>query len=114
MSDQLYLGMAVVGTFLVVVLARVAWVATSKQRQPTQGPPAEVHRAGLPMARQASARFSERVVAPISSGLANLAARLTPAGARDKIAAKLVMAGSPEGWTAERVLALKGLGMIMG
>ena len=29
MSDQVYLGIAVVGTFLAVVLARVAWVASS-------------------------------------------------------------------------------------
>jgi tight adherence protein C len=56
----------------------------------------------------------DRVVAPIAAGLAGLAARLTPAGARDKISAKLVLAGSPNGWTAERVLALKGLGLLLG
>ena len=114
MSDQLFLAMAVVGTFLAIVLARVAWVTGSKQRQPTQVLQAQLHSAGVTMPGQTSARFSERVVAPVSSGLANLAARLTPAGARDKIADKLVMAGSPEGWTAERVLALKGLGLILG
>ena len=114
MSDQIFLAMAVVGTFLAVLLARVAWVAGSKQRQPSQVLQAQLHSAGVAMPGETSARFSERVVAPVASALANLAARLTPAGARDKIADKLVMAGSPEGWTAERVLALKGLGLILG
>src|SRR5215510_11385801 len=101
MSDQIFLAMAVVGTFLAVLLARVAWVAGSKQRQPSQVLQAQLHSAGVAMPGETSARFSERVVGPIASALANLAARLTPAGARDKIADK-------------RVLALKGLGLILG
>ena len=97
-----------------VVLARVAWLVSSRSREPSQVLEAQLHSAGVALPAGPSERFSERIVAPIAGALARLAARLTPAGAQDKIAQKLVLAGSPEGWTAERVLALKGLGLVLG
>ncbi|HET9250166.1 MAG TPA: type II secretion system F family protein [Actinomycetota bacterium] len=114
MSDRVFLAMAVLGTFVAVLLSRVAWMASSRSREPSQVLEAQLHSAGVALPAGPSERFSERVVAPIAGVLARLAARLTPAGAQDKIAGKLVLAGSPEGWTAERVLALKGLGLVLG
>ena len=114
MSDQVFLVMAVLGTFVAIVLARVAWSASSRDRRPTQVLEAQLHSAGVSLPDRIDPRYSERIVAPIMSALASLALRLTPAGARDRIADKLVLAGSPGSWTAERVLALKGLGLVLG
>jgi tight adherence protein C len=60
----------------------------------------------------------ERLVKPFSSAALALARRFTPAGARDALHQKLVMAGSPAGWDADRVLVAKVAcltgGMVVG
>ena len=43
-----------------------------------------------------------------------VAKRITPIDTRDRIAKKLVLAGSPAGWDAERVLAFKIIGAVAG
>jgi tight adherence protein C len=43
-----------------------------------------------------------------------LASRLTPANYGRSLQHKLDLAGNPRGWAAERVLALKGIGLIAG
>src|SRR4029077_7046738 len=42
------------------------------------------------------------------------ARRITPLDTRDRISKKLLIAGSPAGWDAERVLAFKIIGAIAG
>jgi tight adherence protein C len=49
----------------------------------------------------------ERLLKPLSAAAVTLARRFTPAGARDAIHQKLIMAGSPFGWDADRVLVAK-------
>jgi tight adherence protein C len=49
----------------------------------------------------------ERLVKPFYNAALTLARRFTPAGARDAIRRKLVMAGSPFGWDPDRVLVAK-------
>jgi tight adherence protein C len=49
----------------------------------------------------------ERLLKPFYNAALSAARRYTPAGARDAIRRKLVMAGSPFGWDAERVLVAK-------
>ena len=49
----------------------------------------------------------ERLVKPLYNTALTVARRFTPAGARDAIRRKLVMAGSPFGWDADRVLVAK-------
>jgi tight adherence protein C len=49
----------------------------------------------------------ERLLKPFYNAALSVARRYTPAGARDTIRRKLVMAGSPFGWDAERVLVAK-------
>ncbi|GAB3666037.1 hypothetical protein GCM10027589_30950 [Actinocorallia lasiicapitis] len=43
-----------------------------------------------------------------------LALRLSPQGIIEKLQQRLERAGSPRGWTAERVLSFKGLGLVAG
>jgi tight adherence protein C len=49
----------------------------------------------------------ERLLKPFYNAALSVARRYTPAGARDAIRRKLIMAGSPFGWDAERVLVAK-------
>jgi tight adherence protein C len=60
----------------------------------------------------------ERLVKPLYNTALAVARRFTPAGARDAIRRKLVMAGSPFGWDPDRVLVAKVAcltgGMVLG
>jgi tight adherence protein C len=58
--------------------------------------------------------FTDRVLDPLLSRLTGLGRRLTPSGYTERILAKLNMAGNPAGWTVDRVLALKVVGIGAG
>jgi tight adherence protein C len=58
--------------------------------------------------------FGERVLVPVVSKAGRFARRVTPIDARDRIDKKLLLAGSPVGWDAERVLAFKIIGAVSG
>jgi tight adherence protein C len=58
--------------------------------------------------------FGTRILVPIVAGATRIARRVTPIDARDRIVRKLLIAGSPAGWDAERVLAFKIIGLIAG
>jgi tight adherence protein C len=58
--------------------------------------------------------FGSRVVVPIVSRAGKLARRVTPLDARDRIERKLLLAGGPVGWDAERILAFKIIGAVAG
>ena len=58
--------------------------------------------------------FANRAVVPVMTGAARIARRLTPLDSRDRLALRLVLAGSPPGWDAERVMAFKVLGAVAG
>jgi tight adherence protein C len=57
-----------------------------------------------------SESFGRRILVPIVAGATRVARRVTPLDARDKVVRKLLLAGSPAGWDAERVLAFKIIG----
>jgi tight adherence protein C len=60
----------------------------------------------------------ERLIKPFYNAALGLTRRFTPAGARDAIRRKLIMAGSPFGWDPDRVLVAKVAcltgGMVLG
>jgi tight adherence protein C len=56
----------------------------------------------------------DRLLKPFYAAALGLARRFTPAGARDAIQRKLVQAGSPFGWDADRVLVAKVAGLAGG
>ena len=51
---------------------------------------------------------------PIMAGAGRIARRITPIDSRDRLAKKLQLAGTIEGWDAERVLAFKVIGAVVG
>src|SRR5918996_570680 len=61
-----------------------------------------------------SESFGSRMIVPVVAGASKVARRVTPIDARDRLARKLLLAGSPAGWDAERVLAFKVIGLIGG
>jgi tight adherence protein C len=64
--------------------------------------------------QEMSENFGARVLVPVVSQAARVAKRVTPVDTRDRIAKKLVLAGGPAGWDAERVLAFKVIGAAAG
>jgi tight adherence protein C len=61
-----------------------------------------------------SESFSRRILVPIVAGASRVARRVTPIDARDRVVRKLLIAGSPAGWDAERILAFKIIGLAVG
>ena len=62
--------------------------------------------------KELSEPFLKRVVVPFATGLGQAAKKITPIGMRDRIARKLVLAGSPPGLDAEKMAAYKVFGAI--
>ena len=58
--------------------------------------------------------FGQRVVVPVVGTAGRVARRVTPLDTRDRVAKKLLLAGGPVGWDAERVLAFKVIGAVVG
>jgi len=57
--------------------------------------------------------FGERVMSPSLARVSDLGRRFTPADQTDRIRRRLTLAGNPEGWDVDRVLAYKVLGMVI-
>jgi tight adherence protein C len=64
--------------------------------------------------REMDVGFGQRVMVPVVGGAARVARRVTPIDARQRVDKKLLLAGSPAGWDAERVLAFKVIAAIGG
>jgi len=58
--------------------------------------------------------FGQRVLVPVVGTAGRVARRVTPLDTRDRVAKKLLLAGGPAGWDAERVLAFKVIGAVTG
>jgi tight adherence protein C len=64
--------------------------------------------------QEMSENFGNRVLVPVVARAGRFAKRVTPLDTRDRLARKLILAGSPAGWDAERVLAFKIIGAVAG
>jgi tight adherence protein C len=108
MSDQAYLFIGVFGTFLAVAFTGVTMIVVSRGRRSAQVLQGQLESAGFQVAHHgAAASFSDRVVAPAVARFSGAAARITPAGLRNGVARRLVLAGSSGRWTAEVFLAMQ-------
>jgi tight adherence protein C len=56
----------------------------------------------------------ERLVLPALARTRRLAFRLSPAGSADRMTRRLDLAGNPGSWTAERIMGMKGAGLLVG
>jgi tight adherence protein C len=62
--------------------------------------------------RELAAPFMQRVLIPSVRGVGGFGRRFTPASVTERLGKELVYAGSPVGWDAERILAMKILGIL--
>jgi tight adherence protein C len=67
-----------------------------------------------PMRRELDKPFGDRVVGPLFERLTSLGRRYTPTGQSARIRRKLDLAGNPDGWSVDRILAFKMLGLLLG
>jgi tight adherence protein C len=116
--SELWLVVAIVAVFGAVLLFGLALDQSSSQRKravrllesqvsgTTTADPANLRE------REMQRGFGERVLVPVVGGAGRIARRITPLDARDRIAKKLLLAGSPPGWDAERVISFKVIGCI--
>src|SRR5438128_1380500 len=117
---EIWLIVAMIAAFAVVVLIGFALSTVQADRQravrllesQVATGPAEP---GSNLREQAmSENFGKRVLIPVLAAASKIARRITPLDTRDRLAKKIVLAGSPAGWDAERILALKVVGAFGG
>jgi tight adherence protein C len=116
MSD-LWLVLALVGTFGAILLTGFALDGVMNERKrAVRLLESQVSGASDVNLRETemSQSFSRRALIPVLSAAGRVARRVTPLDARDRLTRKLLLAGSPAGWDAERVMAFKIIGLVGG
>jgi len=119
--SELWFLVAVACVFFTVILVGFAIDATTTDKKravkllesQVSGSSALAQSANL-REREMSQSFGDRVLVPFVAGAGQVAKRITPLDARDRVAKKLLLAGSPAGWDAERVIAFKVIGAGIG
>jgi tight adherence protein C len=114
--SEIYLTIALVATFSAVMLGGLAFDAGTAQRRRDvrllesrlEGVTANLREQEL------SQSVVSRLIRPALAAAAALAQRLTPLGMRQRLTRKLTLAGSPAGWDAEKLAAIKVMGLIGG
>lgn len=117
MSSTAYLILALGATFGAVLVGAVAaQVGLAQRRRATELLERQVAPLRQTLLREddLSRPFSSRIVAPVGAALGRLAKRLTPADVRRRIGRKLVLAGNPAGWDADKVAVMRAVGFVGG
>jgi tight adherence protein C len=106
---MLILGLVAIGVAIAVVVYLVIDNATSTAEAPAAvaAPPP----VGIPMPKSGD---PDAELPPLYRRFADIAQKLTPANYAKQLRHKLDIAGNPRAWTAERVLAFKGIGLLAG
>jgi tight adherence protein C len=116
MSD-LWLVLALIGTFSAILLTGFALDGLMNERKRAvrllESQISAASDVNL-REREMSESFSRRALVPVLSAAGRVARRVTPLDARDRLTNKLLLAGSPAGWDAERVMAFKIIGLVGG
>lgn len=116
MSDGAMLAVGLAAIFLAVTVGlSTIGVLTSERAQVGRSLAAvrALQAAPEDMRREAEPPFTERVLQPLVQRFSRLGQRFSPAGQNERYRHKLDLAGSPPRWDAERVLAFKGLGLVI-
>jgi tight adherence protein C len=111
--SELYVVGAIGLTFFAVVLGGIAVQdVIAERRRPLE----QLRRQVRPMTTNLREEdlilpLGERMFAPLVSRLGGIARRLTPDDLQQRISKKLVLAGNPAGWDADKVAAFKVIGL---
>jgi tight adherence protein C len=116
--SNLWLVLAMVGTFLTIFLVGVVIDALMRERhRPVallQSQVGQVTDSVDLRQQELEGSAVDRMIMPSVRRMGRGAVRLTPFDLNARINEQLVLAGNPEGWDAERVVALKIIGGIIG
>ena len=116
--SNIWLALSMSGTFLAIFLVGVVVdMALRERRRPLTILESQVGQVTDSVdlrEEELSGGLLERAVMPAALRLGRGVARLTPVDLHGRIARLLVLAGNPEGWTAERIVALKIVAAIGG
>jgi tight adherence protein C len=113
--SSLFLALGLIGAFAAIVLAGLVLDARLAQgRRAVELLRAQVGEIPNLRKQELSQPFLQRVLVPFVNNLGRVVKQVTPIGMRQRIARKLVLAGSPGGWDAEKVAATKVFGAIGG
>jgi tight adherence protein C len=117
MSD-LWLALAMAGTFLAIFLSGVVVDMFMRERKRPiallESQVGQVSDSVDLREEQLLGSAFERAILPGAKRLGRAVVSVTPIDLHARIARKLVLAGNPEGWDAERIVALKIVGAIVG
>ncbi len=113
MSDTVILAAGLGLVFAALAVALTAAVGVAARDNRVAASLAQVERMGLVTSRSEQG-FGDRVLSPSLQRLAALGRRLSPSGVVPRIQRHLDLAGNPAGWTVEKVLAFKGVGLLAG
>ena len=107
------------GLLLLAVFLVASATSTSAAQQPgVQRALAAIEAMGGGVPKELTAEldkpFSERVLQPFQARALRIGRRLTGADSSERIRRKLDMAGSPAGWTVDRVVSMKVIGAVLG
>lgn len=109
--SNVWLSLALVGTFLTIVLIGVTVnLAVGERRRPLSILRSQVGSVeAVPNLREQELQGNvfERLVAPGAARLGSALQKLTPFDIYRRISENIVLAGSPAGWEAQRVVSLK-------
>src|SRR2546423_1341331 len=111
--SSVMLPIALIATFGSVLIVGLSLESSRRVRRHTaQLLQAQVGDVTLPDQReQALAKPAvERIVLPVIGALGAIGRKITPAETRNRLQRKLMLAGSPAGWDAEKVVAFKVVG----
>ena len=121
---EIWLLVAIACVFFSVLLVGFALDQSASERKravrllQTQVGSAQVPESTSLREREMQQSFGQRVLVPFVGGAGRIAKKVTPLDARNRVATKLMLAGSPPGWDAERVIAFKvigaGVGFVLG
>ena len=115
--SEIWLVLAVASAFFAVVLAGLAFEqGSSDKKNAVRLLESQVSSSESVNLREQELQknFGSRVIVPVVSKAGRVARRVTPLDTRDRLATKLLLAGSPYGWDAERVMAFKIIGAVAG
>jgi tight adherence protein C len=115
MDSVLLLGLAALCGSMTLAIATFALGSDERQRvQRSLAAVSATRIGGAPVLEPELPSFADRVLVPLLGTCGRLARRLSAGGVAEKLQSRLDVAGNPKGWTVERLLSLKGLGLLVG
>ena len=114
MDPVLFGGLAAMCAAVTLGIATMVLGADERQRvQRSLAAVAATRVGGAPALEAKDDSFVDRIIVPLFAVTARIARRLSASGIVNKLQTRLDVAGNPPGWTVERVLSLKGFGLLI-